>query len=282
MIAPDAGAVLAPWEANPHRLWSLWDMLETSALAYIELGIRIEQARSVFEIAETAYNEGDPGRKLTAAERDELRDLLEKLLKECKQLSLTTAAFLIESRIGNLPATLGEFDLLSDAVKFEIKGKLFLFVPSHRAKYYDVILPSIITTRFGAASPEIVAAGNSFAAELYTGCVFHAMRAAEIGVRVLAITLGVTFKFDIEFAEWGKIVGEIEPKIKAIESQPRCAQREADLAFYSEAASQFRYFNVGWRVRTDHARATFDEGQAQTVLDHTISFFQTLATRLKE
>jgi hypothetical protein len=75
-------------------------------------------------------------------------------------------------------------------------------------------LPSIITTNFCSAAAELVAAGNSFASELYTACVFHSMRAAEIGVRAFATALGVTFKFDIEYAEWGKIVGEINPKSK--------------------------------------------------------------------
>jgi hypothetical protein len=80
---------------------------------------------------------------------------------------------------------------------------MFLFVSEHLAKYHDLILPSIITTAFPFASKELVEAGNCLAASLYTASVFHSMRGAEIGLRVLGIELGVSFPDKpIELAEW--------------------------------------------------------------------------------
>jgi hypothetical protein len=108
------------------------------------------------------------------------------------------------------------------------------------------------------------------------------MRAAEVGVRAFAVDLGVTFPFLIELAEWGSIVGEIEPKIDAIKKAQRSAKRDEDLKFYSEAASQFRYFNNGWRIRVAHARERYEEDDARKILTHVIDFFETVAKRLKE
>jgi hypothetical protein len=58
--------------------------------------------------------------------------------------------------------------------------------------------------------------------------------------------------------------------------------KDADLHFLSEAAAQFRFFKSGWRIRVAHARATYTEPEAIEALDHVRSFFETLATRLKE
>jgi hypothetical protein len=58
--------------------------------------------------------------------------------------------------------------------------------------------------------------------------------------------------------------------------------KDADLHFLSEAAAQFRFFKSGWRIRVAHARATYAEPEAIEALDHVRSFFETLATRLKE
>ena len=58
--------------------------------------------------------------------------------------------------------------------------------------------------------------------------------------------------------------------------------KDEELTFYSQAAVQFRYFKDAWRVRVAHARASYEESQALTVFNHTLEFFDVLATRLSE
>ena len=60
-------------------------------------------------------------------------------------------------------------------------------------------------------------------------------------------------------AEWQQILDQIERKIREISQHPKTLQKDADQKFYSEAASQFRYFKDGWRVRAAHARESFTE-----------------------
>jgi len=249
-------------------------MLEVHAKAYITLGRQIADAELLYSAQAAGLNVDLPSTNINFH--------LSAMLEICEQLGLATSRVLLKRRQSDPPQTGREFALLVDAIWAELEGKLFLFVPPHRAKYYKLILPSIITTKFPAASRELVLAGNGIAAEMYTASVFHSMRAVEIGLQAMARALGVAFSYPIELAEWGKIIGEIEPKIAEIQIQPRSTERDENLKFYSEAASQFRHFNNGWRVRTAHPRETYEESQAIEVFDHALSFFQTLSSRLKE
>ncbi len=269
----------SPWDS--YRLWSLWEMLEISASEYIALGARLEMAVRLFQEAEDT-RESPYGRQLTPEEKKHLRGVMEDVLAECRKLKLPVSTELVGKRMERLPSTSGEMDVLTEAIVAELRTQLFLFVPSHRARWYNLALPSIVMSNFPNASQELTSASNALAMGLCTAAVFHAMRAAEIGVRVLGTTLGATFPFGVELAEWANVLDQIDSKIKVLKGLPKGPAKDDDLKFYSEAAAQFRYFKDGWRVRVAHARATYDEGQAAPVVDNTIRFFVTLAGRLKE
>jgi len=271
---------LAQSGLRPGRLWSLLEMLRVYADKYIILGRQLVDGEQTLQAAEL--------RSLLVTEKESEAALtrmgfhLSAMATLCEELDLATSRTLIEKRLTDPPQSKREFELLVDAIFAELEGKLFLFVPPHRAKYYGLVLQSTVSTAFPRASQEMVEAGNGIATEMFTASVFHSMRAVEIGLQAMAKELGVVFSYPLELAEWGKIVGELEPKINDLKAGPRSTQKDEDLRFYSEAASQFRHFNNGWRIRASHARASFDESQAIRVFDHTLSFFQTLSERLKE
>jgi hypothetical protein len=139
-----------------------------------------------------------------------------------------------------------------------------------------------VKEKFPNHSIEIRDAGTCFSAGLHTACVFHAMRAAEIGVRALAAALQVQLETSIELTEWGVIQDKIDSKVKDLKQLPRSLKRDEDQRFYSEAAAQLRYFKAGWRIRAAHARATFNEQQALMALNHVREFFEAISTRLTE
>src|ERR1700740_1578464 len=118
------------WEHDPHRLWSLWEMLEVFAVHYIELGRLIERAAVVFQAVEV--EEDEQHWNLTDQETADLRDTLQKVLKECRTLGMRTSALLLGKSINDLPETRREFDLVINAVESEIQSKRFLFVPDYR------------------------------------------------------------------------------------------------------------------------------------------------------
>jgi hypothetical protein len=286
MNAPEPGFPLgsndaAPW--HPGKLWSLGDMLRIYGDKYIQLGQQIHDAMIVFAATDAMPEHGFTAEPLTNKQSEKISESLREMLELCQALDLGTATALLSVSSADLPRTGREFALLVMAIYAELKGKLFLFVPPHVAKYYDLILPSIITVAFPLASKEIVAAGNALAAGMPTAGVFHSMRAAEIGVRVLGKELGVAFPDKpIELAEWHNILDQADSKIVAMKMLSRGTHKDDELAFYSQAAVQFRYFKDAWRVRVAHARETYEERPAIRVFDHTLEFFETLATRLKE
>lgn len=258
-------------------------MLEQNAAEYLQLGAKMLQATGVFRSLQGHSKGHAPqGQALPDKQKGQLRELLDAIHQICVELDLPVSTELVSDARENLPEGERELNVIFLAVVTELKKQIFLFIPSHRAKYFGSPTPDAVAEAFPAASQEIAVAGNCLAVGHFTASVFHAMRAAEIGVRVMGASLGVTFSYPLELAEWGKIVGEIEPKLEPLKAGPRSAQRDADLKFYSEAAAQFRHFNNGWRIRVSHARENYTEDQARTVIDHVRSFFETLATRLKE
>ncbi len=99
----------------------------------------------------------------------------------------------------------------------------------------------------------------------------------EKGLHSLATELGVGMSSGIEFENWKNIIDQIEKEIRKLEALPKGPAKTATLTFYSEAASQFRYFKDAWRNHVSHARAQYDEREALTIFEHVRTFMHDLA-----
>jgi hypothetical protein len=55
-----------------------------------------------------------------------------------QKIGLSTSIELLKGRENDPPQTTREWEILVSAVRAELKTDLFLFVPSHRAKYYEL------------------------------------------------------------------------------------------------------------------------------------------------
>jgi hypothetical protein len=255
-------------------------MLRVSATAYLKLGRRVEEGRMILFMVEhmnVLYNDEEKAR---------MRNTMRGVHKHAAKLNLETTEEVFAEWLehDNLPQSTREWDLMTDVVTKELSRKLFLFVPSHISKYYewDGILSNESSTAFPTAHRQLVEAGSCLAAGRHVACVFHAMLAAETGVRVFGTALGVRLPGPIEYAEWQAILNQMNARIQAIENSPKSPQRDSDLSFFSEGAAQFRFFKNGWRMKTAHGRGEFDEPQALEAVDHVRSFFEIISTRLKE
>src|SRR6185437_6273894 len=106
MTLPDsAGQDLresSSWQSR--RLWSLWDMLESSAYQYLSLGARVWRCRMVFDLG-----------RFDDAEKATLRDTLQEIIKICEQLGLSVSLELLRTRVEKLPQSADEIDLLMQA-----------------------------------------------------------------------------------------------------------------------------------------------------------------------
>lgn len=255
-------------------------MLTLKARYFVDMGTHFHDLLALY------YGVSGEDRELAANELGAIQQHFEQVYQLCLELKLLTSKSLIETRLDHktLPRSVEAFEMLRDAVYAELQDKWFAYIPVDRLEYFDTDMISSfqVRDRFPQASYEIRNAGTCYAMGLPTASVFHAMRACELGVQLLGTSLGVTFSYPIELAEWGKIIGEIEEKIQAFKGGQRSKERDENLRFYSEAAAQFRHFNNGWRVRNAHARVTYEDEQAKKVLDHVRDFFETLSERLEE
>jgi len=263
-----------PWFEYPYLLWGLKDMLKFAAKEYIAIG-------ELFEILnKTLYlSVSDP---LTDEECKVFKNSLEVIKGHCDKIKLEVSSGLLEKLINNLPQSNRELEILKDTIDFEIDKHLFFFVPSNRTKYYDRELDEQLVDSFPKASKELVRAGNCFTVGEYTACVFHSMRAIEIGLKVLALYLNVSLPFPLDLATWMDLINKIEKEIKLKEQLPKSVSKDAELKFCSEAALNFRYFKNAFRNHVAHAIDTYDEMESKKIMEHTEDFIKVLSTRLNE
>jgi hypothetical protein len=261
---------IALFELNPFCLWSLMDLLRVYAEEYIEIG---EHISTLMDWLGSPMNDEAKGL---------FKDLLIQLKDHCVTLNLVVSSELLIKAIADLPQGERELTILIDAVKAEIKSKMFLFIPSQRAKYYDWSLPLELQVYSYNSSKELLRAGKCYAKGEFTACVFHSMRAAEIGLRSLATHLNVTFPFPIDLADWHNLIDSIGCVIKKAGQQPKSATKDKELKFCSAAASQFRYFKEAYRKHVSHARETYNEEEALSIMERTAEFIKGLSGKISE
>jgi hypothetical protein len=176
-------------------------------------------------------------------------------------------------------------DIYLQAVITELKERLFLFIPLHRASFHEN--SSIISEKAKMAFPSVVTdmrdAGNSYAVGLYNACVYHLMRAVEIGLQKLASSLNVTFpNHPIDLANMKDIILGMEKKIREYQNQPKTPQREEELTFYSRAAIQCDHFKDAHRNHVAHARSDHNEAKALSIMRSVQEFYHAISEKLKE
>ena len=282
MIAPSATARgnVQP-DFGPHR-----DMLKVSAKHFIELGEVVSDISTNLYMIDSVRQD-DPKEGPRPEEIEHMRQHLVRVWDVCNQLGLPISGDLISARVDqsdgppDVPQSQREFDLLIDTVKAEIRKKLFLFVPTHLAKYYesDGLLSERARAAFPSSTVEIRNAGSCLAAGLDTACVFHCMRAVEHGLRTLATEVGVTF--DVQ--QWQNVIDQIEAAIRKLGSSlPAGTAKTERLQFLSEASAGFSHFKDGWRNHVMHTRASYDEAQATVVIENVRTFLDVLSKKLTE
>jgi hypothetical protein len=168
----------------------------------------------------------------------------------------------------------------------------FLHVSPDRVGYVDnsSLFGNAVETAFPSASRDIREAGNCLAAECTTGCVFHAMRAAEISLRALATDRQVSYPdASVSLKQVGDLLTALDGKMVAMRSAdaknwPSRDIKDAQIRFYHTAIAEFRDFNEAWRKHMAHAHdgAFYDRFHALSILNHVQMCMTTLAQKITE
>ena len=111
-----------------------------------------------------------------------------------------------------------EMAILAARFDEEVKAVTFLTIEHRRLPYFrkSELFGEEVAEKFPSSSIDIEEAGNCFALNRYTACVFHLMRGLERPLRSMAKSVGVAENIE----NWGSLIQQINAKIKDFEALP--------------------------------------------------------------
>jgi hypothetical protein len=283
------------WAALPFQLVSLTEMLEHHANLFYFTTHKLTRLQT--RIAKAIEERGGDSLP-TQVEADHTRKFIKRMEREAERLQFFRVMeklddfnddeALLQPFVGR-PFTLSRLQFQLEELNKEIARALgqcrFMMIPASKAGYYNQpeLFGAEVATKFPKANKEIREAGNCYATGSNTACVFHLMRAVELGARILVSRLKVAknLKRPVELCDWGAIETALNDAVKKLPKRTSVKASETS-AFYSHAVAQFFNFKDAWRNQVSHTRITYDEHQAMSVIVNTRQFMEHLAARLKE
>ncbi len=290
---------LQPWERQPCRLISWWEMLEFSAYSFFWCGDALKDIIADCLVGSIPVPGDSPmfavQRDIDDLARESALDSLQYIEKGFRRIGLQISADTVAEIAADLRET-GQrrnFQWLMDQarnvqllVHKEIKGKVFFYVPAERVKFFPTnVAPHLfgkaVADAFPTAAQDIDEAGMCLGLDRGAACVFHLMRALEVGLGVLGKVFGVS----LEHTNWAPAIEQIEKKIRHMHEDPdwkALPDCRGQQEFYAQAASHFAILKDAWRNYTMHARGFYTAQQVERIFENTKGFLQELAGRLHE
>ena len=177
-------------------------------------------------------------------------------------------------------AALQLLDEFQTSVTIELRSYVYLAIPNDdRALFEDGgrWFGAGVAATFPDAESDIRDCARAISLGLWTASVFHAMRAVQHALHLLAARVNVAFARDIELLNWGEIIKSIDKRLKEIEQTPKTASRDQQLQFATAASSHFFAIKEAWRNYVMHGRSTYDEVEARTIAQAVRSIMVALA-----
>jgi len=287
-----------PWELQPFRLFSWFEMLQFSANSFFWAGRALRAIREDCLIGAAVCIEGEVAYAMPRDLDDRAKGKAISHLPDVEQQFRNIGLTITADTVKELTDALGggsrrSFQWLHDQVQSverlaekELKGKFFLYIPPERAKFWPKmgdpnLFGKEVADRFPSATFDIGCSGICAATMMSTASVFHLMRVMEIGLAAL----GAVFNVSLARTNWEPALAQIESKIASMRSDPvwkalpDCKEQQE---YYSQAASYFRTVKDAWRNYTMHVRAKYTEDEAEQIFNSVRGFMQKLAERLSE
>ncbi|MGC2247345.1 MAG: hypothetical protein WA609_12140 [Terriglobales bacterium] len=159
-----------------------------------------------------------------------------------------------------------ELEVLRESIEADLGDHQFYFLATPDVKTAGEMSAS--WKNFSEVVPGAEWEGNEaiscYVLNRSTATVFHSMRAAEHGLRVLAKKLRVSSALrhknqivPIEYADWQKVITAIKNKLDDIGKIRVGPKRQALLEKYSDAADHCIYMKDIWRNNISHSRKPY-------------------------
>jgi hypothetical protein len=292
------------WRCIPYGLVSLLEMLRFFASDWNQIIRELEYCSKLWIMPDGVRRLIDGDHEVVTGPLERLANLCKKLgmdfsesyaremieevnaslsLKEItsREVSLITSgqspAHTTLSGVINLKKLEADVNILRKRIDDELKEREFFAVQTPHREYFSnpELFGVSVFNNYHSAIDDICEAGTCLALDRSTACVMHLSRVLELGLKVLAKTIGVP-----EQNDWGKYIHEID-----CELQRRIkvsGARTPDEQFYAEAAVTFDALRRAWRNPSMHPTGNYSPERAEEILIAIRSFMRHLATKLSE
>lgn len=284
-------------ERGPGKLWSLWDMLELRAGAFVEAATAIANTVSYIS-GKSAAKPGEPStfhedKKLEGPDvtyvhlrLNTLLEHLDVLGADVTNVAVDDARKLVKSFWATWGTARGALQEVETTLRRELSLKAVLVLQTEELLYYAPKKPL-----FGAdfedkfkteGAFELDEAAKCLALSRPTASVFHLMRILEIGIAALAGCLDIPDPVKPAERNWGVMLRKI--KEEGIEKKwPTGADRMAGdgLLFEGMHASLDAVKNP-WRNEIMHVAGKYTEDEAKHIFVAVGGFMKKLSARMDE
>lgn len=283
---------IRPWYCSyPYRLLSWWDMQRFSARAFYLIGIEIGFIPS--SVAKEAEEQAFPIQCLEEPASEALAKLTKAkattIEEWCRTIDLDFSAEYARRMAEKLDKPMMRNEILRQMgelrqrITDEMKGKLFMYIPPYHARFYGVQEPfgSEVAEKFPSIAFDAMEAGNCYACERSTACVFHLMRILE----TVLVVLGKPFNVTVTHTNWNTAIEQIEARIRDMHSDPvwkSLSDWKDQREFYSQAVSYLGVVKDAWRNFTAHARGKYTQEEARLMMMNIKSFMEKISQRVSE
>lgn len=259
-------------------------MLRVSAEVYINLGAALEGVRNLLAVPWA-------DRQIDRDATGHLVNSLTAIRAHCDQLNLPVTRDLVDGLAADYADTLptyqmarGRWDGIERTFRAELRSRLFIAIPSHRAPFWtnpdhdlcgEEILPllELLSASFPDVLYDVSEAGNCFACERYTACVYHQMRAAEYALIAVVDSLNLPNEKKVS---WDRMIQGIEGEVKKLSSTKSVQDWKDREKRYSDLCSWLTLMKNGWRNPVSHIPRTYSEATARSLFSALRGLFEHL------
>lgn len=259
--------ILLPWEAEPYKLHSWWDMERFSAAAFQHMASFLAEVGRVDDKIPLDTKAGELAVKIIPS--------MTEILKDCEKLKLQVSMACIDEFIAYADLlTVGEMahrlQVLNETIRREMQTYMFFHMPSKQAGFYRqrTLFGERVDSIFFSTQFDITEAGNCYAMGRGTACVFHLMRVMEVGVQQFGYKLGVPLAAE---KNWQVILDLVN---KAIKARP---PKDDETIALSQVAAHLYNVKLAWRNQVMHPHDKYTLDEAEDVLTNVSSFMKSLA-----
>ncbi len=287
-----SGGTLAPWVREPHRLWSLLEIMERF---HPEPLLELSGSLGLFRLMPRRISHfwgisSELSFTFSARLQGELREEVLAVERDCLAIGLPVSAKAAQAALQELASSKPswqEFSRLAEdlhgRLRDEISSVTFLALNLREAELYggprkewEGVLGAFKDTVY-----DVEEAAKCLALERSTAAVFHLMRIIETGLRALGKALNDPTLDPKTNPSWDKILKRAERELQKPRSD-RSPEWVAEEQFYSTATANIRAVQYAWRNPTLHIERSYNAEEAREVFAAVRSFMRHLATKLSE